>query len=316
MRIRYERACAGETATFEETIEYPDGVTRDILGSFIPDTRPTKSGGGAFAMVQDITAQKRAELTALAAKEDAEIANRAKTEFLANMSHELRTPLNSVIGYSEMISLETHGDVGDSRYVDYADRINLSANHLLSIISDLLDVSRIEIGALDLADEVVDLVDIVTVTSNLISERAKRAGVTVAATSSLNLSRLRGDRLRIKQILLNLLSNAIKFTPQGGGVSIITRVEEDGSICLSVEDSGIGIPEHKIGEITQPFKQVESSLTRNQDGTGLGLTIAKSLIELHGGRLDITSEIDLGTRVTIRFPAERALIDVPSSRGA
>lgn len=180
MRMRYDRACAGDVVTFEETITYPDGKTRDVLGSFIPDIRSTGSDGGAFVMVQDITAQKQAERTALAAKEDAEIANRAKTEFLANMSHELRTPLNSVIGYSEMIGLKMHGEVGDNRYLDYAGRINMSGNHLLSIISDLLDVSRIEIGAMELTDELVDIADVIAASSNLVADRALRAGVTVA----------------------------------------------------------------------------------------------------------------------------------------
>jgi len=307
MRMRYDRACAGEVVTFEEKITYPDGITRNVLGSFIPDTRSTGSDGGAFVMVQDITAQKQAERVALAAKEDAEIANRAKTEFLANMSHELRTPLNSVIGYSEMIGLKMHGDVGDTRYLDYAGRINMSGNHLLSIISDLLDVSRIEIGAMELTEELVDLPDVIAASSNLIADRALRAGVTVALSPDPGLPRLRGDRLRVKQILLNLLSNAVKFTPLGGVIKVDVEIEEDGAVCLVVEDTGIGIPEHKIPEITQPFKQVESGFTRNQDGTGLGLTIAKSLIEMHDGSLHIASEIDQGTKVMVRFPAERAV---------
>jgi len=197
--------------------------------------------------------------------------------------------------------------MADTRYLDYAGRINMSGNHLLSIISDLLDVSRIEIGAMELTEELVDLPDVIAASSNLIADRALRAGVTVALSPDPGLPRLRGDRLRVKQILLNLLSNAVKFTPLGGVIKVDVEIEEDGAVCLVVEDTGIGIPEHKIPEITQPFKQVESGFTRNQDGTGLGLTIAKSLIEMHDGSLHIASEIDQGTKVMVRFPAERAV---------
>ncbi len=260
-----------------------------------------------IGLSRDISERKATEEALLDALKEAETANSAKSEFLANMSHELRTPLNSIIGFSDLIRGQTFGRLGDGRYLEYASNINISGYHLLSIISDLLDVSKIEVGALELVDEEIDVGEMITSSVGMIDERAAEAGVKVATRMDSDLPNLRGDMLRLRQMLLNLLSNAVKFTPAGGKITVTGSRGESGAIALTVEDTGVGMISDDLGEITKPFVQLGSSLTRNQDGTGLGLTIVSSLAEMHGGELTFTSQPGKGTAATIRFPAERTI---------
>jgi PAS domain S-box-containing protein len=261
--------------------------------------------GGIVGIVSDVTAEKRYAEALRSAKEQAEAANRAKTEFLANMSHELRTPLNAVIGFSEIIKDEMLGAVGKQEYLSYAEDIHGSGQHLLQVINDILDVSRIEMGNLALNEDWMDLREVVTSCGRLIAERAKRAGVELTVHCDQRLPALHGDERLVKQTLINHLSNAVKFTQNGGTVRLQATAAAGGGLTVSVTDTGIGMREEDIPRALAPFGQVDSSLAREYEGTGLGLPLAKSFVELHGGSLDIESRPGIGTTVTVRFPAER-----------
>lgn len=254
----------------------------------------------------DAIERKQAEDALLHAKNQAELANRAKSEFLANMSHELRTPLNSVIGFADMLRTQMLGPVGNPKYIEYAGDIIASGTHLLEVINDILDLSKIEAGELAIDDNIIDVGDLVDGCVRMIRPRAARARIRLTIDAPNAPVALRGDALRIKQILLNLLSNAVKFTPADGKVAV--RVGLDGgAVVLTVHDTGIGIAPEDIPRILEPFGQVESSLTRGHEGTGLGLTLVKRLTEKHGGSLAIASAPGAGTTVTVRFPPERTV---------
>ncbi len=248
-----------------------------------------------------------------AARHQAEMANRAKTEFLANMSHELRTPLNAILGFSEVMANELLGPMGDPQYQGYARDIHESGTHLLQVINDILDIAKVEAGKLELSEEEITVSDVVEKSLRLIKERAENAGLDVTAEIDPDLPSLYADKRLVKQCLINLLSNAVKFTPKGGRVSVRGFRERDGRLAISVADNGIGIAKQDIPRVLAPFGQVDGSLSRKYDGTGLGLPLVKSLVQLHGGSVDIQSEIAIGTTVTVRFPVERIC---PSSRSA
>jgi signal transduction histidine kinase len=233
----------------------------------------------------------------------AELASRAKSEFLANMSHELRTPLNAILGFSEVIGGEMFGPVGHPQYRDYARDIYGSGRLLLGIIDDLLDLSRLEYGKLDIRPEDVEAAEIIEACTRLVDGKAREARVRLVATLPTAPVHFEADALRLKQILLNLLTNAVKYTPQGGRVTIGVSAQQNGEILFDVADTGIGMTAHEIEIALQPFGQVENAMTRHQQGTGLGLPLAKGLVELHGGRLTIESTPKLGTRVAVRLPA-------------
>ncbi len=249
--------------------------------------------------------RKRAEALLIEAKESAEAASRAKSEFLANMSHELRTPLNAIIGFSEILQMETLGILGHPSYRDYVRDIHDSGVHLLNIINEILDLSKIEAGRLSLSDAPMDLANTVTTCLRLVRERAATAGLRLIDDVTSGLPHFHGDERMMKQVLLNLLSNAIKFTPHGGSVTVTAGLDELDALFIRVIDTGIGIAPADIPKALQPFMQIDNTLQRKYSGTGLGLPLAKSMIELHGGRLVIESVVDVGTTITIHFPAER-----------
>ncbi len=239
---------------------------------------------------------------------EARLANRAKSEFLANMSHELRTPLNAIIGFSETARQQLFGPIGHEKYEDYFNDIHDSGNHLLDLINDILDLSVIEAGRLELNEEEIEVKDLIDSCLYQVRYQAGAAGVKLHGEDDPGLPNLRADRLRVKQILLNLLANAIKFTPKDGDITVHAGMAEDGSLCISVRDSGIGIADEEIPKVMAPFAQAQSSKTRNHEGTGLGLSLSQSLMELHGGTLTLESQEGVGTTTTICFPAKRLIV--------
>lgn len=255
---------------------------------------------GAAVMHLDVTSRRLAEERALAA-------SRAKSEFLANLSHELRTPLNAVIGFSEMLMMGVWGPLGDERYAGYAGDIHSAGRHLLSLINEVLDLSKVEAGRFELHEEPVNVAEVLPQCLHLVEDRAKRAGVDLLMEAAPALPKLTADPRLLRQILLNLLSNAVKFTPSGGRV--ITRAELDptGAMRLSVADSGIGIAPEHMARVLEPFGQVHSQHARQYEteSTGLGLPLTRRFTELHGGRLILDSALGKGTTVTVLFPPGR-----------
>jgi len=241
------------------------------------------------------------------AEEAAEAASRAKSEFLANMSHELRTPLNAIIGFSEMICTELLGRIGNPRYVEYANDIQESAKHLLTVINEVLDFSRAEAGELKLRESEIDLAAAIRSVRRIVEGRAASAGLTLETVLPEDLPGLRADEHMFKQMLINLLWNAVKFTPEGGRICILAEPGAGGALLVKVADTGVGMSPEEIPIALKPFRQLDSSLTRKHGGTGLGLPLVKSRIELHGGSLAIESARGLGTTVTLTFPATRVI---------
>ncbi len=254
----------------------------------------------------DISEQKRVERELVETKEHAEVANRAKSDFLAVMSHELRTPLNAVIGFSEFLSMEMLGPLGNARYKSYADDIKSSGLHLLDLINDILDLSKAEADKIELHDEPLDLGATAEHCLAMVRNRAELAKVTLVNDLPARLPSLVADERRMKQILLNLLSNAVKFTPAEGSVRVFAETTR-GKIRLVVEDTGIGIAAEDIPKILQPFTQVDSTVSREHEGTGLGLPLVKRLAELHDASFEIQSEPGRGTSVSLVFPTQRIL---------
>ena len=239
------------------------------------------------------------------AHQQAEAANRAKSEFLANMSHELRTPLNAILGFSEILMREMVGPLGQARYREYATDIHDSGQHLLEVINDILDLSKIEAGRAELVDGVIEVGALAEKAVRLVAERAEQSGVEIRLLVEPNLPDLIADERLVRQAVLNLVSNAVKFTPRGGRVEVCLSLAADGAFCLRVRDTGIGIAESDLERVLTPFVQVESTLSRHFQGTGLGLPLTKSFVEMHDGRLELTSRLGEGTEATLRFPATR-----------
>lgn len=255
----------------------------------------------------DITERRRAELELMAAKENADFANRSKSEFLANMSHELRTPLNAIIGFSEIIRDQLFGPVGQQQYVEYAGDIYDSGSLLLSLINDILDMSKIEAGKRELAETTMDIEQMVRAVSRLVAARAKAGKLKLVMNVPHNLPALRAEERAIKQVLTNLLTNAIKFTHEGGSVTLTASVDDRNHMIIKVEDTGIGMSPDEIPVAMAPFGQIESALSRKNQGTGLGLPLTRALVELHGGTLTLQSKVGIGTVVTLTFPSDRVV---------
>ncbi len=253
-------------------------------------------------IIQDRTRELRVS------RDTAELANRAKTEFLAHMSHELRTPLNAILGFSEILKGQMFGPLGNDKYTEYVAGIGDAGEHLTHIIGDILDVSQVEMGELEIYDDEVELLEIASDCTAMVRERAFSAKIDLSMEVEKDLPNMRADGRRVKQILLNLLSNAIKFTPEKGKVGIHAGLGPNNGIVLRVSDTGIGIPEEDIADILKPFGQVKDAYTStSQEGVGLGLPLVKSLTELHGGTLDIDSTPGKGTSVSVAFPPERTI---------
>jgi signal transduction histidine kinase len=229
-----------------------------------------------------------------------EAANRHKSEFLANMSHELRTPLNAMIGFSEVLQEKLFGELNEKQ-AEYTDDILTSGRHLLSLINEILDLSKVEAGRMELEIATFDLPLAIDNARTFVRERATRHGITLDVTVDERLGDIVGDERKIKQILLNLLSNAVKFTPEGGRIGI-KATQADGSVEISVSDTGIGIAPEDQPKIFEEFRQVGSDYAHKVEGTGLGLTLAKKFVELHGGRIWVESEVGKGSRFIFTLP--------------
>ncbi|MDB5409676.1 MAG: integral rane sensor signal transduction histidine kinase [Rhodospirillales bacterium] len=262
------------------------------LHSHIAELERTK------ADLETITTDLQTALDAAAA------ASQAKSSFLATMSHELRTPLNAVIGFSEIIAAQPFGPLGDERYRDYAATINESGMHLLALINDVLDFSKIDVGRLQLDEEEIDVVAAIAGAVRLIRGNAADGDIRLLEEPDASLPPLRADARRLRQVLLNLLSNAVKFTPAGGQVRISAH-RRDGDLVISVADTGIGIAAEDIPKALERFGQIDNRLNRKFEGTGLGLPLSKRLMELHDGTLELASVLGAGTTVTMVFPASR-----------
>ncbi len=303
VRFCTEATARKESHEFEYRMIAADGTVkwiRDIV-SVAEDQGATRLQG----IMVDVTQQKEIEIKLRQAKEQAESANRAKSEFLANMSHELRTPLNAIIGFSELIELGSRGEAGDLRHSEYARDIRESGHHLLDVINDILDLSKIEFGTEELDEEEIEVAQVIGTALTLVKGRAERGEVRLSLDLPDDLPALRADKRKFKQILVNLLSNAIKFTPTGGEVTLGASCRPDSGWIFQVIDTGIGIAPADIPKAMAPFEQVDGELARKYEGTGLGLPLTKALVEIHGGTLDLQSQVGEGTTVSVRLPAAR-----------
>jgi two-component system cell cycle sensor histidine kinase PleC len=287
--------------------------TRD--GHWFLHQKKLTTEGDTLCTYQDVTALKsvetdlrmsldglrRALTDAQRARSEAESAAQGKIDFLVSMSHELRTPLNAILGFSEMLTQEIFGPLPNARYREYAQIIHDSGSHLLGLINDLLDMSKLDAGKLEMHFAPVDIGRLLIDCVHGVEAQARKSGIGLCIEMHNAVERFEGDEKRLRQMLLNLLSNAIKFTPEGGEVRI-TVFRRGESIGIAVSDTGIGMKEDDIPKVLEPFGQVDSPMARKHDGTGLGLPLTKELAEQHGGTLLLESTVDVGTTATILLP--------------
>ena len=314
LMVQAARGDFGNDAPETEVARRLEGFYRDVptvkervtqAGRLLQIRRGTLPDGAVVSLYSDITELRASERKMLQARSQAEFANRSKSDFLANMSHELRTPLNAIIGFSEVISNELFGPIANERYLEYMKDIHASSLHLLSIINDVLDMSKIEAGKLELSREALNLTNVVADAIRMVHERAGRSGIELIALLPDKEVHIWADERAMKQVLLNLLSNAIKFSKPGGKVYLRVITDVPGRVLLEIEDCGIGMNDDEQDRALLPFGQAQSGTTRNYGGTGLGLPITKGLVEAHGGTLTIKSRIGCGTTVGIVMPTER-----------
>jgi len=278
-----------EAHTFHR--ERPDGTIVEVIGRPLPK-------GGFVTTYSDITEHSKAI-------KSAEDASKAKSEFLANMSHELRTPLNAIIGFADAMKNGIFGGLGAPQYDEYVDSIYDSGHHLLNLINDILDLSVIEAGKLVLRESNVAMVDIAESALRMIQPKAEQKSLAMERNLPSDLPMLRVDERRLTQVLLNLMFNAVKFTKIGGAITLSAGRSSDGGAWFNVNDTGIGMNKDEIGTALSEFGQVESTFTRQHDGTGLGLPLTIGLLEAHGGKLSIESTPGEGTSITATLPKDR-----------
>jgi PAS domain S-box-containing protein len=286
-------------------------IGREASGGFLPlfmTIGRLKSSNGYCAVIRDITQWKRTEEDLRNAKRAAETANAHKTDFLARVSHEIRTPLNAIIGFADMMATERFGPVGHPRYVEYSNDIVRSGRHVLDIVNDLLDISKIEAGQMDVDFKAVALNDTIAEAVSIVQPQANNQRVIIRTALSQSVPPIVADLRSIKQIMLNVLSNAIKFTPSGGQIVVSTAYEANGSVVLRIRDTGIGMTRAELEQAMKPFRQVAASSSRVRgDGTGLGLPLTKAMVDANRANFSITSAPNEGTLVEISFPSQRVL---------
>ena len=263
--------------------------------------RPKGRPAEIVAVTRDISERKRQERALIEARDAAMSASRAKSAFLANMSHELRTPLNAIIGFSELMTREIFGPLGNGRYQEYAKLIHDSGGHLLDLINGVLDMSKIEAGKFELYEEIFELEDVADSSLRFVRLAAERGGVTLFSDIAPEARLIFADRRAVKQILVNLLSNGVKFTPRGGDVRLSARLADKG-VEITVRDTGIGISGPDLEKLGKPFEQAEGAAIRSKEGTGLGLALVKSLAAMHGGEAVLESALGVGTVVKVCLP--------------
>ncbi|WP_416065494.1 ATP-binding protein [Rhizobium sp. ZK1] len=286
-------------------------IGREAAGGFVPlfmTMGRLTSSNGYCAVIRDITQWKRTEDELRNAKGAAETANAHKTDFLARVSHEIRTPLNAIIGFSDMMASERFGPIGHPRYIEYANDIGRSGRHVLDIVNDLLDISKIEAGEMDLDFASVGLNEAISEAVALVQPQANSQRVIIRTALSQSVPDVVADLRSIKQIALNILSNAIRFTPSGGQIVVSTSYEANGSVAMRVRDTGIGMTRSELDQAMKPFRQVSSTQSRHRgDGTGLGLPLTKAMVDANRAIFSINSAPNEGTLVEITFPSQRVL---------
>jgi signal transduction histidine kinase len=296
--------------------EFQHGVLdqRTDLPVFAP-AELRRLGKAVNTLGELMSAQEQRNAEREAARSEAVAANRTKSEFLANMSHELRTPLNAILGFSEAMQMQMFGPLGSDKYDEYVGHINESGAHLLALINDILDISKIEFGKQVLDESEMDLGRAIRSSITLVRERARVGNVRIVDNLLSRLVRVVADERKMKQILLNLLSNAVKFTPPGGTVTLSWEVDDLKGVVVEIADTGVGIPAHELGRVLEPFGQVQTSMVRRHEGSGLGLPLAKAFVELHGGTFELESEVDVGTRARFSLPPWRILKPADEQNG-
>ncbi|WP_169545253.1 sensor histidine kinase [Sneathiella aquimaris] len=301
----------------EDYLDQKKEYRQRLEGSFIVQLKDKRwikttdrrlSSGGFVSIQRDITEEKRNEEALLSAKKTAELANRAKSEFLANMSHELRTPLNAIIGFSSLLSEAVYGPHSDHRYKEYARDIEEAGSHLLNLINEVLDLSKVEVGDIVLSEKTTDIWQISQSCKALTGQKAKENKVRLNIKIDPPTLRIHADPIKLKQILVNLASNAIKFSKPEGTVDILWSLK-NGKIKLTVTDHGVGIEKEFLPHIFEPFRRSQISSVLNFEGTGLGLTLVKKFSDAHGADLTLSSIAGEGTTVTVIFPKSRTCLD-------
>ena len=305
VEFRVRRAGSGEAATYT-WVEMQCRPTQRA-------DRGKRDHAGIIAVIRDISGRKARETELLKARDIAEGANQAKTQFLARMSHELRTPLNAVIGFSEVLNRELYGSLGEARYRDYARLIHESGEHLLGVVNDILDMSKIEAGKFQIVRESFDVASLINSCCDLMRHTAEKSSITLKVDVAPDIPKLAADNRACKQILLNVIANAIKFTKPGGWVRVSAHVEAR-DVVFTVADNGIGIADQDLPKLGRPFVQANNSSDSGQEGTGLGLSVVKGLARLHGGSLELRSKLGEGTTATIALPLNAPVeqVEAPS----
>jgi signal transduction histidine kinase len=293
----------------------PDQRRLELGRATSPFIDKRHGAGGALAVIERVLEQRDQEATARGATKRAEDARSAQLEFLAKVSHELRTPLNAIIGFSELIIHDARSSLDQTQQRSYVEDIYASGRHLLEVINDILDFARAESGKLMLQESDTDIPEILASIDRLLGPRIRDAGLELRLAVPQHLSRLWCDERKLKRMLLNLLTNAVKATPSGGRIEVSVAEAAEG-IVVGVADSGIGIPQQDLQRVLEPFVQVEGALTRRHEGTGLGLALVKAMIEIHGGCIELQSEVGRGTTVRLIFPRDRLVRSDEGEYGA